>query len=384
MTRATALLPSGRRRGELHWELALALRVAGAAEESADALRRAEADARAHDDRALRARVSAEAAWVKLGAGQMPLDEAAAEIAAAAAQLEQAGDERGLGRALLAAAAVHMFGCNYTELEARRGRSGCALRTCRGLTRRMRRRAGGGDLSRPDAGAGGEAPLRCAARTCTRPHDRGDRLGRARRAARPRGRRREREVAHRRGAGALRRRRHPLRRHDDAGAAPARSRGVRGRPGARRGSRAGEPRTARGRGRGEPRLQHQPCYRAGRATTRPGQDGRGGAARRLRAANAVGSDVYAQFMWRSVRGRILASKGELEEAETLARDATAISSHTDGLHNRARSHLALAEVLRRAGRADAEREELDEALRLLEAKEATALVASLRTASYIS
>ena len=98
----------------------------------------------------------------------------------------------------------------------------------------------------------------------------------------------------------------------------------------------------------------------------------------------VGSDVYAQFTWRSVRGRILARRGEVEEAEAVARDATAISSRTDGLRARARTHLALAEVLRHAGRADEERNERDEALRLLNAKEATALVATVRTPSHVS
>jgi ATP/maltotriose-dependent transcriptional regulator MalT len=314
----------------------------------------------------------------------MPLDEAVAEIAAAAAQLERAGDERGLGRALLAAAAVHMFGCNYTELEVAAAeaaehyaRAGVSPAACVG--------------AQAEAIYAGPTPVPEAKRRCAELLERApDRMTAAIVSA---------------VLGAL---------HALAGdVANGRSLidealALFDDVGTHFGAAttlvplqldlevcAGDLERAEAVARAsleqlEAGGEANRAYSTSRALELAElllDLGRAEEAEPLAdfgAAYAVGSDVYAQFMWRSVRGRILASKGELEEAETLARDATAISSRTDGLHNRARTHLALAEVLRRAGRADEERDELDEALRLLEAKEATVLVASVRTASLAS
>ena len=73
--------------------------------------------------------------------------------------------------------------------------------------------------------------------------------------------------------------------------------------------------------------------------------------------HALPSDVLVQFMQRAVRARLLARTGEFAAAETLARDATALSSMTDVLRDRARVHLALAEVLSLAGKPAAARRE---------------------------
>jgi tetratricopeptide (TPR) repeat protein len=73
-----------------------------------------------------------------------------------------------------------------------------------------------------------------------------------------------------------------------------------------------------------------------------------------------------QVLWRQVRGHVLARRGELEEAERLAREAVALAEETDMLNAHADALIDLAEVLARAGQ-DA-RAELDRALALYERK----------------
>jgi hypothetical protein len=83
--------------------------------------------------------------------------------------------------------------------------------------------------------------------------------------------------------------------------------------------------------------------------------------------DALPSDVLVQFLRRSVRARLLARGGDVGTAERHARDAVRIAAETDGLLERARAHLALAEVLELAGdETDARAEEAvaDELLRL--------------------
>jgi tetratricopeptide (TPR) repeat protein len=83
---------------------------------------------------------------------------------------------------------------------------------------------------------------------------------------------------------------------------------------------------------------------------------------------AIRSDVLVQFLRRSQRARLLGREGRHPEAESVAREAVAISSLTDALMDRARTHVALAEVLAAAGgRAEARRESA-EARRLLAEK----------------
>ena len=76
-----------------------------------------------------------------------------------------------------------------------------------------------------------------------------------------------------------------------------------------------------------------------------------------RRSRSIRSDVLVQFLRRSQRARLLAREGRHDDAESLAREAVAISSLTDALLDRARTHVALAEVLAAAGaRAEAKRE----------------------------
>jgi tetratricopeptide (TPR) repeat protein len=66
--------------------------------------------------------------------------------------------------------------------------------------------------------------------------------------------------------------------------------------------------------------------------------------------NAAADDFASQAIWRDARAKALAHQGKLEEAETLAREAVAITKPTDWLTMRGDSLLNLAEVLRLADR----------------------------------
>jgi tetratricopeptide (TPR) repeat protein len=99
--------------------------------------------------------------------------------------------------------------------------------------------------------------------------------------------------------------------------------------------------------------------------------GRGGeAAPWIERASRSGlaDDADGQVGWRRVRAKLLASLGEIEEAERLAREATTLAARTDFLDLCARAWVDLAEVLRLAGRPEEAAAALREAIRLYEEK----------------
>lgn len=67
--------------------------------------------------------------------------------------------------------------------------------------------------------------------------------------------------------------------------------------------------------------------------------------------NAAADDVHAQMMWRSVRAKVLARRGEVGQAILLAEAAVMLAGSTDWLNGRARAHSDLGDVLQLAGRA---------------------------------
>ena len=70
-----------------------------------------------------------------------------------------------------------------------------------------------------------------------------------------------------------------------------------------------------------------------------------------RAAELGASDdAITQVLWRQVRAKVLARRGELAEAERLAREAVAVCEKTDFLDAQGDAHTDLAEVLSLAGR----------------------------------
>ena len=95
----------------------------------------------------------------------------------------------------------------------------------------------------------------------------------------------------------------------------------------------------------------------------------------------VPEDVDAQVGWRSVRAKLLARRGELADAEKLAREAVAQVASTDDIQLRAEALTALAEVLRVAQRHDEAEIALGEALALYEQKGNVVAAATVRAMS---
>jgi tetratricopeptide (TPR) repeat protein len=84
--------------------------------------------------------------------------------------------------------------------------------------------------------------------------------------------------------------------------------------------------------------------------------------------HSASDDLSAQFTWRTVHAKVIASLGEPEEAEQLAREALDLVDRTDALNQRADVRLDLANVLRLGGRLDQAAETAREAVRLYQQK----------------
>jgi len=82
-----------------------------------------------------------------------------------------------------------------------------------------------------------------------------------------------------------------------------------------------------------------------------------------RAAELGASDDRAtQMLWRQARAKVLARRGEAEEAERLAREAVAVGDETDMLDAQGDTYADLAEVLRFAGKRDEAAAALEQAV----------------------
>jgi len=68
---------------------------------------------------------------------------------------------------------------------------------------------------------------------------------------------------------------------------------------------------------------------------------------------AAPHDVAAQFQWRSIQAKLSASDGQLDEAESLAREALRLIQTTDQPDVQGDGFVTLAFVLQAAGKADA-------------------------------
>ena len=67
---------------------------------------------------------------------------------------------------------------------------------------------------------------------------------------------------------------------------------------------------------------------------------------------AAADDVFSQVLWRTARAKIRARRGELAEAESLAREAAALTERTDLLNTHGDTLTDLGEVIALAGRRD--------------------------------
>jgi tetratricopeptide (TPR) repeat protein len=83
---------------------------------------------------------------------------------------------------------------------------------------------------------------------------------------------------------------------------------------------------------------------------------------------AIEDDLDPQVGWRRVKAKLLAQRGEFEEAERLGREGVGLSQRTDFVPGRGRALEDLASVLRLAGRPHDALIELEVAIQLYEQK----------------
>jgi class 3 adenylate cyclase/tetratricopeptide (TPR) repeat protein len=79
-------------------------------------------------------------------------------------------------------------------------------------------------------------------------------------------------------------------------------------------------------------------------------------------------DILTQVPWRSVRAKVLASRGEVESARRLATEAVELAAGTSQIHLRAEALVELADVLEAIGDGESSGPPLREALTLFEQK----------------
>jgi tetratricopeptide (TPR) repeat protein len=88
-----------------------------------------------------------------------------------------------------------------------------------------------------------------------------------------------------------------------------------------------------------------------------------------RAAELGASDdTTTQMLWRQARAKVLARRGEVEDAERLARNAVAIGDATDMLDSQGDAYADLSDVLLLTGKLDEAAVALDQALERYERK----------------
>jgi hypothetical protein len=97
-------------------------------------------------------------------------------------------------------------------------------------------------------------------------------------------------------------------------------------------------------------------------------------------ANASEDDVASQVQWRSVRGKLLARRGQIEEGERLAAGSLELAAATDQFVFQALACADLAETLQVAGKVDEARRRYLEAAYLYDRKGATFLAEKARRA----
>jgi tetratricopeptide (TPR) repeat protein len=98
-----------------------------------------------------------------------------------------------------------------------------------------------------------------------------------------------------------------------------------------------------------------------------------------RAAKLVVSDdVLPQILWRLVKAKVLARRGEHAEAERLAREAVALSEGTDALNMQGEAYADLAGVLALGGSPGDAAEALEQALARYERKENVVMAERVR------
>jgi class 3 adenylate cyclase/tetratricopeptide (TPR) repeat protein len=96
------------------------------------------------------------------------------------------------------------------------------------------------------------------------------------------------------------------------------------------------------------------------------------------AERGAPDDAITQMLWRQARARVLARRGEHDEAERLAREAVDVGETTEDLGSKAETRADLGEVLALAGRAQEAAEAVEQALVRFEAKENVVMAKRMR------
>ncbi|HEU4451363.1 MAG TPA: adenylate/guanylate cyclase domain-containing protein [Gaiellaceae bacterium] len=99
---------------------------------------------------------------------------------------------------------------------------------------------------------------------------------------------------------------------------------------------------------------------------------------------SAADDVTSQALWRSVRAKVLARRGDADAALPLAREAVALLRTTDALVRQADALVDQAEVLRLLDEGDAARACLEEAIELFERKGNVVAAGKARSAVRLS
>jgi predicted ATPase/class 3 adenylate cyclase len=89
---------------------------------------------------------------------------------------------------------------------------------------------------------------------------------------------------------------------------------------------------------------------------------------RLSEELAASDDIASQFLWRSIRAKVLAREGRFDQAKGLAREAVSLAEETDAIIWQGDVRMNLAEVLRLADRAGEAIPVVEEAVSLYEQK----------------
>jgi len=107
-------------------------------------------------------------------------------------------------------------------------------------------------------------------------------------------------------------------------------------------------------------------------------DEAGQAAERARSLDEVLGNPVPDYGWRQVLARVHAHRGELTEAERLAREAATMIEQNDALNDQSLALWDLAEVLATAGHTDEAESMLEQALERCRRKKNLALAAQIR------
>jgi tetratricopeptide (TPR) repeat protein len=105
----------------------------------------------------------------------------------------------------------------------------------------------------------------------------------------------------------------------------------------------------------------EPLYRLGRDEEALEQT-------RVSERRATADDAMSQLSWRSIRAKLLARAGDVEQAEQLARAAVPYGARTDHIDMHADALRALATVLAAAGKPEEARAAAERALVLYQRK----------------